>query len=162
MEDVSSDHAASHVGKAETIVTLLRAVPYHRSRRVVLLPMDIITRVSCHRVYRVMSQHILLAISIQACMQGPTMFHCISFFKHRSYMYMHLCTLQHGASQEDFLRGNVTQAVKDATFDLASLANTHLLKVPYICVHVHDRYSSQPVMTYIHVHSQSCIQYRVV
>jgi NADH dehydrogenase [ubiquinone] 1 alpha subcomplex assembly factor 6 len=78
VENVSSDHAASHVGKAEAIVTLLRAVPYHRSRRVVLLPMDIITR--------------------------------------------------HGASQEDFLRGNVVQAVKDATFDLASLANTHLLK----------------------------------
>ena len=46
VEDVNSDHAASHVGKAETITTLLRAVPYHRSRRTVLLPMDIISRVS--------------------------------------------------------------------------------------------------------------------
>ena len=36
---------------------------------------------------------------------------------------------QYGASQEDFLRGNVTQAVRDATFDLASLAHTHLQKV---------------------------------
>ena len=50
VEDVNSDHAASHVGKAETIVTLLRAVPYHCSRRVVLLPMDIVTRVSWHGV----------------------------------------------------------------------------------------------------------------
>lgn len=46
VQDVSADHAASHVGKAESIVTQLRAVPYHRSRRTVLLPMDIITRVS--------------------------------------------------------------------------------------------------------------------
>ena len=46
VEDVASDHAASHVGKAETICTLLRAVPYHRTRRAVLLPMDIIARVS--------------------------------------------------------------------------------------------------------------------
>ncbi|CAI8006228.1 NADH dehydrogenase (ubiquinone) complex I, assembly factor 6, partial [Geodia barretti] len=44
VEDVSSDHAASHVGKAETITTLLRAVPYHLSRRTVLIPMDIISR----------------------------------------------------------------------------------------------------------------------
>lgn len=37
--------------------------------------------------------------------------------------------LQHGASQEEFLRAEVTQAVKDVAFDLASLANAHLLKV---------------------------------
>lgn len=37
--------------------------------------------------------------------------------------------MQHGASQEEFLRAEVTQAVKDVTFDLASLANAHLLKV---------------------------------
>jgi len=37
--------------------------------------------------------------------------------------------LQHGASQEDFVRGEVTPALKEATFDFASLANTHLLKV---------------------------------
>ena len=42
--------------------------------------------------------------------------------------------VQHGASQEDFLRGEVSQAVRDVTYDLASLANTHLLKVD---VHVH-------------------------
>jgi len=33
------------VGKAEGIVTVLRAVVYHRSRRAVLIPMDIIMRV---------------------------------------------------------------------------------------------------------------------
>lgn len=37
--------------------------------------------------------------------------------------------LQHGASQEEFLRAEVTQAVKDVAFDLASLADAHLLKV---------------------------------
>ena len=43
--DVTSDHAASHVGKAQTITTLLRAVPYYCTRRTVLIPMDIISRV---------------------------------------------------------------------------------------------------------------------
>ena len=46
VKDVNADHAASHVGKAEGIVTLLRAAPYHRAQRSVLIPMDIITRVS--------------------------------------------------------------------------------------------------------------------
>ena len=44
--DVSADHAASHLGKAEGIATLLRAVPYHRAARRVTLPMDILMRVS--------------------------------------------------------------------------------------------------------------------
>lgn len=48
IEDVHADHAASHVGKAESVVTQLRAVPYHCSRRTVLLPMDIITRVGSY------------------------------------------------------------------------------------------------------------------
>ena len=42
--------------------------------------------------------------------------------------------LQHNASQEDFLRRNITPAVKNATFDLASLAHTHLLKVSNVIV----------------------------
>ena len=42
---MTADHAASHVGKAEGIVTLLRAVSYHRTKKSVLLPMDIVTRV---------------------------------------------------------------------------------------------------------------------
>ena len=46
IRDVNADHAASHVGKAEGIVTLLRATAYHRSKRQVMLPMDIIIRVS--------------------------------------------------------------------------------------------------------------------
>lgn len=45
---MSADHAASHVGKAEGVVTLLRATAYHRTKRNVLLPMDIIERVSGH------------------------------------------------------------------------------------------------------------------
>lgn len=49
IEDIHTDHAASHVGKAESIVTQLRAVPYHCSRRTVLLPMDIITRVGSYK-----------------------------------------------------------------------------------------------------------------
>ncbi|XP_012323374.1 NADH dehydrogenase (ubiquinone) complex I, assembly factor 6 isoform X2 [Aotus nancymaae] len=41
IKDLHADHAASHIGKAQGIVTCLRATPYHVSRRKVFLPMDI-------------------------------------------------------------------------------------------------------------------------
>ncbi|XP_075322238.1 NADH dehydrogenase (ubiquinone) complex I, assembly factor 6 isoform X4 [Odontesthes bonariensis] len=41
VKNVHADHAASHIGKAQGIVTCLRATPYHSSRRKVYLPMDI-------------------------------------------------------------------------------------------------------------------------
>ncbi|KAM4704689.1 NADH dehydrogenase (ubiquinone) complex I, assembly factor 6 isoform 1-T1 [Rhinophrynus dorsalis] len=41
VKDVHADHAASHIGKAQGIITCLRAVPYHCSRRQVFLPVDI-------------------------------------------------------------------------------------------------------------------------
>ncbi|KAG8441766.1 hypothetical protein GDO86_010806 [Hymenochirus boettgeri] len=41
IKDVHADHAASHIGKAHGIITCLRAVPYHSSRRQVFLPIDI-------------------------------------------------------------------------------------------------------------------------
>ncbi len=45
MREVSSDHAASHLGKAEGIVTLLRASSFYRASRHVPIPMDIMIRV---------------------------------------------------------------------------------------------------------------------
>ena len=36
---------------------------------------------------------------------------------------------QHGVSQEDIIRVRTTQQVKDVTYDLASLAHTHLSMV---------------------------------
>ena len=44
-KDVAADHAASHIGKAEGIVTILRSCSYNRMRRNVFIPLDIITRV---------------------------------------------------------------------------------------------------------------------
>uniref|UniRef100_A0A8C6T6P5 NADH:ubiquinone oxidoreductase complex assembly factor 6 n=1 Tax=Neogobius melanostomus TaxID=47308 RepID=A0A8C6T6P5_9GOBI len=41
LKDVHVDHAASHIGKAQGIVTCLRATPHHSRRRRVYLPMDI-------------------------------------------------------------------------------------------------------------------------
>ncbi|XP_041844841.1 NADH dehydrogenase (ubiquinone) complex I, assembly factor 6 isoform X2 [Melanotaenia boesemani] len=41
VKNVHADHAASHIGKAQGIVTCLRATPYNSSRRKVYLPMDI-------------------------------------------------------------------------------------------------------------------------
>lgn len=46
VRDVHADHAASHIGKAHGIVTCLRAVPVHSSRRQVFLPVDICMLVS--------------------------------------------------------------------------------------------------------------------
>ncbi|KAJ6663939.1 hypothetical protein lerEdw1_008893, partial [Lerista edwardsae] len=41
VKDIHADHAASHIGKAQGIVTCLRATPYHASRGKVFLPLDI-------------------------------------------------------------------------------------------------------------------------
>ncbi|XP_069813408.1 NADH dehydrogenase (ubiquinone) complex I, assembly factor 6 isoform X2 [Dendropsophus ebraccatus] len=41
VRDVHADHAASHIGKAQGILTCLRAVPFHSSKRQVFLPVDI-------------------------------------------------------------------------------------------------------------------------
>ncbi|KAK1794969.1 hypothetical protein P4O66_010160 [Electrophorus voltai] len=41
VKDINADHAASHIGKAQGIVTCLRATPYHSQRHMVYLPMDI-------------------------------------------------------------------------------------------------------------------------
>ncbi|KFO83602.1 NADH dehydrogenase (ubiquinone) complex I, assembly factor 6, partial [Buceros rhinoceros silvestris] len=41
VRDIHADHAASHIGKAQGIVTCLRATPYHTVRKKVFLPMDI-------------------------------------------------------------------------------------------------------------------------
>ncbi|KAM7175147.1 NADH dehydrogenase (ubiquinone) complex I, assembly factor 6 isoform 2-T2 [Macrochelys suwanniensis] len=41
VRDIHADHAASHIGKAQGIVTCLRATPYHSKRQKVFLPMDI-------------------------------------------------------------------------------------------------------------------------
>ena len=42
-----------------------------------------------------------------------------------------ISVLQHGVSQEDLLRGTNLPAVKDAAYQLASLAHIHLEKVRY-------------------------------
>ncbi len=52
VKDVHADHAASHIGKAQGIVTCLRATPYHSSRRKVYLPMDICMLVSRASLWR--------------------------------------------------------------------------------------------------------------
>ncbi|XP_029307731.1 NADH dehydrogenase (ubiquinone) complex I, assembly factor 6 isoform X2 [Cottoperca gobio] len=46
VKNVHADHAASHIGKAQGIVTCLRATPHHSSRRKVYLPMDVCMLVS--------------------------------------------------------------------------------------------------------------------
>lgn len=54
IKDVNVDHVASHVGKAQGIVNLLRSVPYHARRRNLVLPQDIMMQnnVSSESVFR--------------------------------------------------------------------------------------------------------------
>ncbi|XP_041455674.1 NADH dehydrogenase (ubiquinone) complex I, assembly factor 6-like [Lytechinus variegatus] len=76
IHDVHADHAASHIGKSQGIVNLLRGIPLLAQRRDVLIPMEL--------------------------------------------------TIRYNLSQEDVIRGNRSQDMKDLTYDLASLANSHL------------------------------------
>lgn len=40
--NVNADHAATHLGKAHGLVTLIRSVPYNARKRVILLPQNIL------------------------------------------------------------------------------------------------------------------------
>lgn len=42
--NIDADHAASHMGKAHGIVNLIRSVPYNASKRVNMLPQDILMK----------------------------------------------------------------------------------------------------------------------
>ena len=44
VRDVRVDHAASHLGKAQGIVTAIRATPFHAQKRRVLLPLDVLIK----------------------------------------------------------------------------------------------------------------------
>lgn len=46
VKNINADHAASHVGKAQGIVTLIRATPYHAQRNLVYLPTDLMVKVN--------------------------------------------------------------------------------------------------------------------
>lgn len=76
VENVHADHVASHLGKAEGIIRLMRGVPHLGAKRIVLLPRDIM--------------------------------------------------MVHNVSQEDIIRGNKDQKVKDVIFDIATTAHHHL------------------------------------
>lgn len=44
VKSVHTDHVASHLGKAQGLVTLVRSVPFHASQRSVMLPLDLLVR----------------------------------------------------------------------------------------------------------------------
>jgi len=44
VKDVTVDHAASHLGKAASLVTLIRSTLYHSQRRKVILPTDLMIK----------------------------------------------------------------------------------------------------------------------
>ncbi|KAF7226748.1 transcript variant X2 [Nothobranchius furzeri] len=69
--NVHADHAASHLGKAQGIVTCLRATPYHSSRRKVYLPMDVcmLARSFSHNVPAAASSAFLLTVVLEDYLQ---------------------------------------------------------------------------------------------
>ncbi len=46
VHDATTESVASHLGKAQGIVTMLRAVPYHAQRNQCYLPIDLMMHVS--------------------------------------------------------------------------------------------------------------------
>lgn len=71
-------HAASHLGVAQSLTTLLRALPFHASRGVMIVPAEI--------------------------------------------------TAKHGVNQQEvFTKGGSSHGLEDAVFELATVANDHLL-----------------------------------
>lgn len=54
IQDVHVDHVASHLGKAQGIITSIRSIPYHSQRRISVLPQDILVKnsVSTESVFR--------------------------------------------------------------------------------------------------------------
>uniref|UniRef100_A0A0A9Y2V1 15-cis-phytoene synthase n=1 Tax=Lygus hesperus TaxID=30085 RepID=A0A0A9Y2V1_LYGHE len=44
LTDVKADHAASHLGKAQGLVNLIRSIPHHASRRRCLVPEDLLLK----------------------------------------------------------------------------------------------------------------------
>lgn len=112
VKDVHADHAASHIGKAQGIATCLRATPYHSGRRKVYLPMDV-----CMLVRPPRGWWCLIQPPPVERLTTPHSFHWV------------LCPLQHGASQEDFIRSSRQQNVRDVVYDIASQAHVHLQHV---------------------------------
>lgn len=54
VKNVHADHAASHIGKAQGITTIIRATPYHAKKNMVYLPVDLMVKVRrlMTRMYR--------------------------------------------------------------------------------------------------------------
>ena len=46
IKDVNADHAASHIGRAQGLATILRAIPYNAQHKRVNLPLDVMAKVS--------------------------------------------------------------------------------------------------------------------
>ena len=42
---MNADHVVSHIGRAVSLSTVLRAVPYYAQKRKVLLPIDLMDKV---------------------------------------------------------------------------------------------------------------------
>lgn len=61
VRNVHADHAASHVGKAQGFVTLIRAIHYHAYRNDVYLPRDIMIKVSVHKLHYMICLHTVIA-----------------------------------------------------------------------------------------------------
>ncbi|KAL1775606.1 NADH dehydrogenase (ubiquinone) complex I, assembly factor 6 isoform X1 [Sigmodon hispidus] len=105
VKDLHADHAASHIGKAQGIVTCLRATPYHSSRRKVFLPMDVCVQHGVSQEDLIRRNHdknvrdVIYDIASQAHLHLK---HARSF--HRSVPAEALPAFLHTVSLEDYLK----------------------------------------------------------
>eukprot|EP01135_Chromosphaera_perkinsii_P000682 Nk52_evm10s148 gene=Nk52_evmTU10s148 len=123
IDSIHADHAASHVAKAIGIVQMLRAVPFHAQRRRCLLPVDAMAQNGASQE-DVFSQ-VRLLMKQQTGKDGKE--------KGREAPKQASGTLPEGVewrdqAHMDNLAREGGKRLQEVVYELASVANTHLVK----------------------------------
>jgi NADH dehydrogenase [ubiquinone] 1 alpha subcomplex assembly factor 6 len=100
IRDINADHAASHIGKALGLMTIIKALPYNARVRQLNLPMDVTVRVRAILLLNVLIRQFSAV--------------CVVLLR------------QHGLVTEDVFKGEFTQPLHEAVYEVANLAKTHL------------------------------------
>lgn len=55
---MNADHVASHVGRCQGLVTLLRATAFHASRNKVYTPVELLIKVQLYPIFLITAHHL--------------------------------------------------------------------------------------------------------
>ncbi|TNY19059.1 hypothetical protein DMC30DRAFT_401452, partial [Rhodotorula diobovata] len=106
-DDLTLDHAASHLAVAVTIATLVRSIPHHASKRVNVIPLEV----------GAPAPFLALSPSLSACSRPRT----------RSRPRVSCAAARHGLQEEALFRyGPEAQGLQDAVAQLAGIAEAEL------------------------------------